>query len=119
MMRRYCRNILFVNGFLCAREYFNKETPREVYLRKRVNQMWGAANWNWHTNGQNKLFWHWSPNNGFDMNFPVWGYNECLITYIMAASSPYKGISKDVYNGSWAAARDLKMEESIMDINCH
>ena len=79
-------------GFLCAREYFNKDIPREVYLRKRINQMWGAANWNWHTNGQNKLFWHWSPNNGFDMNFPVWGWNECLITYIMAASSP---ISKD------------------------
>jgi hypothetical protein len=61
-------------GFLCAREYFTGNTPREVYLRKRINQMWGAANWNWHTNGQNKLFWHWSPTNGFDMNFPVWGY---------------------------------------------
>jgi hypothetical protein len=91
-------------GFLCAREYFNKETPREVYLRKRINQMWGAANWNWHTNNQNKLFWHWSPNNGFDMNFPVWGYNECLITYIMSASSQFHSISKAVYDGTWAGS---------------
>jgi hypothetical protein len=37
--------------------------------------------------------------NGFDMNFPIWGWNECLITYIMAASSPNHSISKDVYNG--------------------
>jgi hypothetical protein len=60
-------------GFLCAKEYFKSNVPREVYLRKRIDQMWGAANWNWHTKSENKLYWHWSPNNGFDMNFPIWG----------------------------------------------
>lgn len=95
-------------GFLCAREYFNKETPREIYLRKRITQMWNAANWNWHTNGEKKLYWHWSPNNGFDMNFPIWGWNECLITYIMAASSPYHAISKDAYDGTWVGSTGFK-----------
>ncbi len=95
-------------GFLCAREYFTNDTPREKYLRKRVDQMWGAANWNWFTNNQDTLFWHWSPNNGFDMNFPVWGWNECLITYIMAAASPRHGISKEVYNGSWAGSKGFR-----------
>jgi len=95
-------------GFLCAREYFKSNDPREVYLRKRVDQMWGAANWNWHTKGENKLYWHWSPNNGFDMNFPIWGWNECLITYIMAASSRSHPISKDVYNGSWVGSNGFK-----------
>jgi hypothetical protein len=95
-------------GFLCAKEYFKSNDPREVYLRKRVDQMWGAANWNWHTKGENKLYWHWSPNNGFDMNFPIWGWNECLITYIMAASSPNHPISKDVYNGSWVGSGGFK-----------
>jgi hypothetical protein len=97
-------------GFLCAREYFNKDNPREVYLRKRINQMWGAANWNWHTNGEKKLYWHWSPNNGFDMNFPVWGYNECLITYIMAASAPNpsKAIPKEAYDGTWVGSFGFK-----------
>jgi hypothetical protein len=70
--------------------------------------MWNVANWNWHTNGQNKLYWHWSPNNDFDMNFPIWGWNECLITYIMAASSPHHPISKDVYNGSWVGSAGFK-----------
>lgn len=97
-----------IMGFLCAREYFNGDSPREKYLRKRIDQIWGAANWNWHTNNQNKLFWHWSPNNGFDMNFPVWGWNECLITYIMSASSAYHSISKDVYNGTWVGSYGFK-----------
>jgi hypothetical protein len=95
-------------GFLCAREYFKGDNIQEKYLRRRIDQMWGAANWNWHTNGQNKLFWHWSPRNGFDMNFPVWGYNECLITYILSASSQYHSISPDVYNGTWTGSTGFK-----------
>lgn len=97
-------------GFLVAKEYFNKSTPREQYLRKRINTMWNVANWNWHTNQENKLYWHWSPNNGFDMNFPVWGYNECLITYILAASAPNQShaISRAVYNGTWAGSQGFK-----------
>lgn len=95
-------------GFLVAREYFNADVPIEKYLRKRITQMWNAANWNWHTNRENKLYWHWSPNNGFDMNFPVWGWNECLITYIMAASSPYHAIPRAVYEGSWVGSQGFK-----------
>jgi hypothetical protein len=106
-----------IMGFLCAREYFKGNDPREVYLRKRVDQIWGAANWNWHTNNSNKLFWHWSPNNDFDMNFPVWGWNECLITYIMAAASPRHPISKDVYNGSWVGSGGFRNGKTFYGIN--
>jgi hypothetical protein len=95
-------------GFLCAREYFNKDTPREKYLRNRITEMWNLANWNWHTKGENKLYWHWSPRNDFDMNFPIWGWNECLITYIISASSPYHPIFKNVYNGSWVGSAGFK-----------
>jgi hypothetical protein len=95
-------------GFLCAREYFNKDTPREKYFRNRITEMWNLANWNWHTNGENKLYWHWSPNNDFDMNFPIWGWNECLITYVMSASSPNHSISKSVYDGSWVGSASFR-----------
>ena len=95
-------------GFLCAREYFNKDTPREKYLRNRITSMWNVANWNWHTKGENKLYWHWSPNNDFDMNFPIWGWNECLITYVMSSSSPNHPISKSVYDGSWVGSAGFK-----------
>lgn len=103
-------------GFLCAREYFNNDSPNEKYLRRRITNMWNVANWYWHCNGENKLYWHWSPNNGFDMNFPIWGWNECLITYIMAASSPYHSISKKVYDGSWVGSNGFKNGKSYYGI---
>lgn len=95
-------------GFLCARQYFDRDTPAEQYLRNRITSMWNVANWNWHTKGEDKLYWHWSPNNDFDMNFPIWGWNECLITYIMSASSPVHPISKKVYDGSWVGSAGFK-----------
>lgn len=89
-------------GFLCAREYFNGNSPLEKYFRARVNQLWNAANWNWHAKGGNTLlYWHWSPWNDWDMNFPVKGWNECLITFIMSASSPTHSIPAEVYTNSF------------------
>jgi hypothetical protein len=40
-----------------------------------------------YTKGEDALYWHWSPNYGWEMN-KLEGYNECLITYVMAVS-PY------------------------------
>ncbi len=91
-------------GLLCAREYFDKDTPREKGICATIDQLWQAANWNWHTNNSNKLYWHWSPNNGFGMNFPVRGWNECLVTYILAASSPHHSIAKSVYDTCWTGS---------------
>jgi hypothetical protein len=56
----------------------------------------------WYQNGQNVLYWHWSPDFGWKMNFPVHGYNECLIMYILAASSPTHGVAAEVYHEGWA-----------------
>ncbi len=36
------------------------------------------------------------------MNFPIRGWNECLITYVMAASSTTFGIPRSVYDQGWA-----------------
>ena len=96
-------------GLLSARQYFNGYTIEEKYFRKRVQQIWEAANWNWHTHNSNQLlYWHWSPSNDFDMNFPVYGWDEALITYIIAASSPYHPISKDVYENCWTKSAGWK-----------
>jgi len=90
-------------GLLCARQYFNKDDGKEAELRNRINWLWGEAEWNWHTrDGRDLLYWHWSPNNGWGMNFELRGYNECLITYILAASSPRYPISPEVYHRCWA-----------------
>ena len=36
------------------------------------------------------------------MNFPIHGFNECLITYILAASGERYPVSADVYHKGWA-----------------
>jgi len=89
-------------GLLCAREFFNDNTPLAIYFRNRVTAMWSDADWNWHSHGGDKrLYWHWSPTNDFDMNFPVYGWNEALITYVLSAASPTHPISKALYESCW------------------
>ena len=90
-------------GLLCARQYFNKDNQAEQEIRDRVNWMWGQVEWNWFTReGQEVLYWHWSPNNGWAMNFPLRGFNECLITYVLAASGERYPVTSAVYDRGWA-----------------
>ncbi|MBS1917818.1 MAG: beta-glucosidase [Bacteroidetes bacterium] len=96
-------------GLLTAKQYFNGNSLPERYFQKRVQQMWEVADWNWHSKGDNKfLYWHWSPDNDFNMNFPVFGYDEALITYIVSASSPNHPISKELYENSWVKGNGWK-----------
>src|SRR3546814_2026396 len=44
------------------------------------------------------------------MNFPLEGYNECLVTYILAASSPTHGIPAAVYHKGWARSGDINTD---------
>lgn len=89
-------------GLLCARQYFNTSNPVERELRQRIQWLWKGIEWNWFTNNQEVLFWHWSPNNGWAMNFPVRGFNECLIMYILALSDTDQyPVSPDVYHNGW------------------
>ena len=85
-------------GLLCARQYFNDPNNTiETELRNRIGWLWGDIEWNWFTNGgQEVLYWHWSPNNGWAMNFPVRGFNECLIMYVLAASGERYPVSSAV-----------------------
>lgn len=89
-------------GLLCARQYFKNDNPVESELRNRVNWLWNEIEWNWFTRGEEVLYWHWSPNNGWAMNFPVRGFNECLIMYVLAASAERYPVSASVYHRGWA-----------------
>ncbi|MFZ4620747.1 MAG: glucoamylase family protein [Bacteroidota bacterium] len=92
-------------GLLSARQYFDRDDPIEEELRRRIDTLWNAVEWNWFTqNGQDVLYWHWSPNVGWAMNNPIRGYNECLITYVLAASSNTFAIEPKVYHNGWTAS---------------
>jgi hypothetical protein len=97
-------------GLLCARQYFTANTQVEAELRNRINWLWNDIEWNWHTQGQDVLYWHWSPNNGWAMNFPVRGFNECLIMYVLAASCPNERyqVPASVYHRGWAQSDFFK-----------
>jgi hypothetical protein len=97
-------------GLLCARQYFNNGNETEKELRNRISWMWPDIEWNWFTHGQDVLYWHWSPNNGWAMDFPVRGFNECLIMYILAASSPNEKyqVPSSVYHRGWAQSDFFK-----------
>jgi hypothetical protein len=90
-------------GLLAVRQYFRDGTTREKELAGRIDRLWREAEWNWFTRGgEHVLYWHWSPEYGWEMNFQVHGYNECLIYYVMAASSPTHPIAPEVYHEGWA-----------------
>lgn len=95
-------------GLLCARHYFDRDTPAEARLRQLVTILWGEAEWNWYTqDGRKLLYWHWSPTNGWALDHEIHGWNECLITYVLAASSPRYAADPIVYHRGWAAGRDF------------
>jgi hypothetical protein len=96
-------------GLLCARQYFDRDDAPERGLRSRITQLWEETEWNWHTRGgMNVLYWHWSPNNGWSMNYEIRGWNECLITYVLAASSPRYAIEPNVYHKGWVEGQNFK-----------
>lgn len=90
-------------GLLTARAYFSADNPIESELRNRITWLWNDVEWNWFTRGgQEVLYWHWSPNNDWAMNFPVRGFNECLIMYVLAASGERYPVPASVYHNGWA-----------------
>ncbi|RZM29705.1 MAG: beta-glucosidase [Pedobacter sp.] len=93
---------LLFQGLITASRYYTADNPIEGSIRGKINEMWNNIEWNWFTQGQNVLYWHWSPNNGWSMNHQIKGYNECLITYILAAGSERYGIDRRVYTDGYA-----------------
>lgn len=84
-------------GLLTARAYFQNGNPEEKALSDRITKLWESIEWNWYTQGKDSLFWHWSKNYGWKMNHAIKGFDETMITYVLAASSPTYPIRDSVY----------------------
>ncbi|NMH61489.1 beta-glucosidase [Alteromonas sp. MYP5] len=89
-------------GLLTARQYFDGDSAEEQQLRKEITELWEAMEWDWYTKGEDVIYWHWSKNHGWKMDHPIKGYNEALIVYVLAASSPTHGTSDKPYHQGWA-----------------
>jgi hypothetical protein len=95
-------------GLITVREFLNGGVEKEKNLIDQINGLLDTIEWDWYTrDGQNVLYWHWSPNYDWRMNHQIRGYNEALIVYVLAASSEDYGIEPDVYHQGWAQSGDI------------
>ena len=100
-----------MQGLLCARQYLNRDTDVEKNLVKRINDLWHGMEFDWYTRGgQDVIYWHWSPEYEWEMNFPLEGYNECLIVYVLAAASPTHTVPASCYHKGWARSGGIKTD---------
>lgn len=104
-----------VQGLITVREYFKDGNQAEKALAAKIDKQWKEIEWNWYTKGEDVLYWHWSPEYQWQMNFPVGGYNECLIMYVLAAASPTYPIDPEVYHKGWARNDSIISKEKYYD----
>ena len=90
-----------IQGLLTASAYFDKAD--EADIRSGIDTIWKEVEWDWYRQERDVLYWHWSPSDGWAMNMQIRGWNEGLIVYVLAASSPTHSISADAYHKGWAS----------------
>lgn len=103
-------------GFIVVRQYLQNGNEKEKAVAAKFDKLWKNIDWDWYTNNKNGIFWHWSPDYKFEKNFMIEGYNECLVTYIMAASSPDHAIKPEVYHQGWARGGNITTDKKAYGI---
>ncbi len=107
-------------GLLCVRQYFKNGNEQEQELAAKIDKMWKEIEFDWHRKNNHKvLYWHWSPQYQWEMNFPVEGYNECLIMYFLAAGSPTHSIPAEVYHEGWARKGGMRNDSTHLQYGYH
>ncbi len=109
-----------LQGLLCVRQYFKDGNEKEKSLAARVDKLWKDVEFDWYRKGsQNVLYWHWSPKYQWEMNFPVEGYNECLIMYVLGAASPTHGVPAEVFHQGWARGGKMRNDSTHQQYGYH
>jgi len=106
-----------MQGLLTVQSYYKNGNTDEKAMCANIQTLWENVEWTWfQKNNEQKLYWHWSPNYNWDMNMAVSGWNEGLIIYVLAASSPTHAITKSVYDAGWARNGAMKNGKKFYDI---
>lgn len=109
---------LLFQGLLTARQFFNNNDASETALRDDINALWNDVEWDWfRKDNGDVLYWHWSPDHSWDINLPIRGWNEALITYVLAASSPKHAIPRSVYDKGWANNGQIANGNKYFDVD--
>ncbi|MCS4153317.1 hypothetical protein GGQ03_000574 [Salinibacter ruber] len=97
-----------MQGLLTARQYFRDD--QRIY--DRITKLWKGVEWDWYrrTDDSKFLYWHWSPNHGWKLDHPLIGWNETMITYVLAIASPTHPVPAELYHTGWAGTSEEAVE---------
>jgi len=101
-----------MEGLLAARQYFHGSSPGEQELYRRITQLWETVEWDWYRENPQSafLYWHWSPDWSWKIHHSLIGFNEVMITYLLAIASPTHGVPADMYYSGWASQSERAMQ---------
>lgn len=92
-----------MEGLLTARQYFNHPDAKEQELVQRITHLWEGVEWDWFlTPKHDAIWWHWSPDYSYYIANRLTGWNEVMITYLLAIASPTHGIPANAWITGWA-----------------
>lgn len=93
-----------IQGLLAARSYFALENADEKQIRDKITRIWEKVEWSWFRRFPDSkfLYWHWSPDQEWVINHNLIGWNETMVTYLLAIASPTHAIPAEMYYSGWA-----------------
>ena len=98
-----------MQGLLSARQFFDADNASEKAIREIITKLYEDVEWDFYSrNNSGVLYWHWSPDYAWQMNFPLRGYNEAMIVYILAIASPTHPVPASYWNTGWTSNANYK-----------
>lgn len=93
-----------IQGLMSIRQYFDQYTVEEDSIRILSTQIIDEVEWDWYRRypTSDYLYWHWSPNYGWQMNMTVQGPNEAMIVYLLGIASTTHGVPASMFHDGWA-----------------
>lgn len=94
-----------MQGLLAARQYFNGKSAAEQDLYKRITHLWEGVEWDWYRGDAKSdfIYWHWSAEWARQIQHPLIGFNEVMITYLLSIASSTHGVPAEMYYSGWAS----------------
>jgi exo beta-1,2-glucooligosaccharide sophorohydrolase (non-reducing end) len=94
-----------MEGLLTARQYFDRPDAKEQELVQRITRLWEGVEWDWFlTPKRDAIWWHWSPDYSYYIANRLTGWNEVMITYLLAIASPTHGIPASTWITGWTGS---------------
>ncbi len=92
---------LLLAGALFCQSYFDQDTPEETELRALVDTLYNRADWGWAQVRPPTIGHGWDPEGGH-LPYDWRGYNEAMITYLIALSSTAHPAAGEAWS-AWVA----------------